>query len=151
MGAELEAHRRDVTASVGAHVTARAYLLGQTPAIVAELLSVRLEDSGVDHALTGPAAGSMMAPFVTAVPVVDVWTTATADPDRVCAAVEAEQVSTGHNVVLWQDKGDHPLVFRQRVDDRWVVNPFRLYLDLRANPQCGVEQAAHLRREGIGF
>lgn len=129
----------------------RAYLLGQTPAIVAEQLSDGLEDAGIDHALTGPAAASMVAPFVTAVPVVDVWITATADPGRVCAAVDAEQVSTGHNVVLWQAKDDHPLVFRQRVDDRWVVNPFRLYLDLRANPQRGVEQAAHLRREVIGF
>lgn len=129
----------------------RAYLLGQTPSQVAEQLCVGLDDAGIDHALTGPAAASLVAPFVTAVPVVDVWVAATADADRVCAAVDAEQVATGHNVVLRQGKDDHPLMFRRRIDDRWVVNPFRLYLDLRANPQRGVEQATHLRQEVIGF
>lgn len=129
----------------------RAYLLGQTPSHVAEQLCAGLDDAGVDYALTGPAAASMVAPLVTAVPVVGVWVTATADADRVCTAVGAEPVQAGHNIVLHQAKDDHPLVFRQRIDDRWVVNPFRLYLDLRANPQRGVEQAARLRREVIGF
>lgn len=129
----------------------RAYLLGQTSALVAERLCVGLDDAGIGYALTGPAAASMVAPFVTAVPVVDVWIAATADPDRVCVAVGAEPVSTGHNIVFRQARNDLPLVFRQCIDDRSVVNPFRLYLDLRANPQRGVEQAAHLRREVIGF
>ncbi|CAN5909479.1 hypothetical protein BH23ACT10_BH23ACT10_20750 [soil metagenome] len=129
----------------------RAHLLGQTPSLVAEQLCAGLDDAGIDYALTGPAAASIVAPFVTAVPVVDVWVAATADPDRVCAAVDAEQVPTGHNILFNQARDDHPLVFRKRIDDRWIVNPFRLYLDLRANPQRGVEQAAHLRREAIGF
>jgi hypothetical protein len=132
-------------------VQTRAYVLAQTPVQVADRLCAGLEQAGIKYALTGPVAASILAPFVTAVPVVDIWTAATEDLDRVCAAVDAEQVPNGHNVVFRQETGDYPLRFRERADDRWLVNRFRLYVDLRANPQRGREQAAHLRQEVIGF
>jgi hypothetical protein len=33
----------------------------------------------------------------------------------------------------------------------WLANRFRVYVDLRSDPQRGAEQADHLRREAIGF
>jgi hypothetical protein len=37
------------------------------------------------------------------------------------------------------------------VNDVWVANPFRLFVDLRRDPRRGREQADHLREETIGF
>ncbi|MFH1329214.1 MAG: hypothetical protein ABIJ48_00930 [Actinomycetota bacterium] len=128
-----------------------AYLLAQTPQQLIRELGGRLERAGIDHALTGAAAGSLIAPFVTAVPVVEVWVAAGAAPEEVYAAVGADSVADGQNVVFLQGKDDTPLAFREQVDDLWVANRFRLYADLRRDPRRGREQADYLRQEVIGF
>jgi hypothetical protein len=106
---------------------------------------------GLDHALTGAAAASFVAPFVTAVPVAEVWVTVGATPGRLPDAAGGELADTGYNVVFLQAKGDTPLAFRDQAAGLWLVNRFRLYADLRHDPRRGQEQAAHLRREVIGF
>jgi hypothetical protein len=123
-----------------------SYVLAQTPLQLIRELGDKLKHAGIDHALTGTAAGSLIAPFVTAVPVVEIWVAAGAAPETVYAAVGAAQ-----NVVFLQGKDDTPLVFREQIDDLWVANRFRLYADLRRDPRRGREQADHLRREVIGF
>ena len=110
-----------------------------------------LADRGLDYALTGAAAASIVAPFVTAVPVADVWVTAGVAPGRLPDAAGGELVDTGYNVVFLQTKDDTPLAFRDQATGLWLVNRFRLYADLRRDPRRGQEQAAHLRREVIGF
>ncbi|MGH2710984.1 MAG: hypothetical protein ACRDH9_07270, partial [Actinomycetota bacterium] len=40
--------------------------------------------AGIDRALTGAAAGSLVAPFITAVPVVEVWVASSAAPEELC-------------------------------------------------------------------
>jgi hypothetical protein len=101
--------------------------------------------------LTGAAAARLVAPFVTAIPVAEVWVTASATPEQVCEAAGAEPVADGENVMLLQAKDDSPLAFRERTDGLWVASRFRLYADLRQSPRRGREQADHLRREVIGF
>jgi len=128
-----------------------AHLLAQTPQQLIRGLGHGLERAGIDHALTGSAAGSLMAPFVTAVPVVEIWVAAGAAPEELNAAVGADPVADGQNVVFLQGKDDAPLVFREQLDDLWVANRFRVYADLRRDPRRGREQADHLRREVIGF
>ena len=128
-----------------------AYLLAQTPRRLIKEIGANLGRGGIDYALTGAAAGSLVAPFITAVPVVDVWVKATAAPEDLCQAVGANPVAEGQNVVLLQAKDDAPLVFREKIKGLWVVNRFRLYVDLLRDPRRGREQAAHLRREVIGF
>lgn len=130
---------------------ALAYLLAPTSTQVAALLGDRLDASGVDHALTGAAAAALVAPLVTAVPIVEIWVAATAAIDDLAVATGAEPVTTGHNVVFLQAKDDSPLAFTHRVEDRRVVNRFRLYVDLLRDPRRGREQAQHLRNEAIGF
>ncbi|MCX6364894.1 MAG: hypothetical protein NTW58_12155 [Actinobacteria bacterium] len=127
------------------------YLLAQTPRQLAKELGGSLGRSDVDYALTGAAAAGLVAPFVTAVPVVEVWVTATAAPEELCYAAGAGRVSDGQNVVFLQAKDDAPLAFRELADGLWVVNRIRLYGDLRRDPRRGREQADHLRREVIGF
>jgi len=128
-----------------------AHLLAQTPQRLVRELGLGLGRSRIDYALTGAAAGSLVAPFITAVPVVEVWVQATAAVEQICDAAGADRVADGHNVVFLQAKDDAPLAFREQVHDLWVVNRFRLYVDLRRDPRRGPEQAEHLRREVIGF
>ena len=58
------------------------HLLAQTPQQLIEQLGANLGHAGIDYALTGAAGASLVAPFVTAIPVVDVWVTATAAPEE---------------------------------------------------------------------
>ena len=64
---------------------------------------------------------------------------------------DAKPVDEGQNVVFLQATRDAPLAFREQIEDLWVVNRFRLYVDLRGDPRRGREQADHLRSEVIGF
>jgi hypothetical protein len=129
----------------------RAYLLAQTPQQLIRALGANLGRDGIDYALTGAAAGSLVAPSVTAVPVVEVWARATVGPADLCDAAKAERVAEGQNLVFLQGKDDTPLAFRQEAKGVWVANRFRVYADLRRDPRRGREQADHLRQEVIGF
>jgi hypothetical protein len=130
---------------------ASAHLLARSPEQLVTKLGETLRDSKFDYALTGAGAANLLAPFVTAVPVVDVWIGAAADPQKFLEAAGAEAVDAGQNIVLLQAKHDHPLAFRKNVDNVWVANRFRVYTDLLSDPRRGAEQAKHLRGEVIGF
>lgn len=127
------------------------YLLAQTPRQLINEVGTNLSRAGIDYALTGPSGASLVAPFVTAIPVVDVWVSATAAPEELYDAAQADPVTDGPNVVFLQAKDDTPLVFREHAKKLWVANRFRLYADLRRDPRRGREQADHLRQEVIGF
>lgn len=129
----------------------RAFRLARDARAHAKTLSALLEAADITHAVTGPAGAARLAPFVTSVPVVDIWITQAIALDAAAGAVDAEVVQEGHNVLLRQEAADAPLVFRSTVDDVWTANPFRLYLDLRKDPRRGREQADRLRDEVIGF
>lgn len=128
-----------------------AHLLAQTPRALVEELGTNLARAGFDHALTGAAAAMRLAPFVTAVPVAEVWVNATTAPDALCDGAHADPVTEGHNVVFLQAKDDAPLAFREKMDNQWLANRFRIYADLRRDPRRGREQADNFRREVIGF
>jgi len=127
------------------------HLLAQTPHQLMRELGRNLDRSSIDYALTGAAAASMLAPFVTTVPVVDVWVAPTAAAQDLYDAAHAEAVTDGQNVLFLQAKDDTPLALREKKDDLWLANRFRVYADLRRDPRRGRDQAAHLRREVIGF
>lgn len=127
-----------------------AYLLARTPRLLVSDLGKHLTTSGIDYALTGAGAASLVAPIVTAVPVAEVWVTAKAAPEDLYDGAQADPVTEGHNVVFLQAKDDTPLAFRERKQGLWLANRFRLYADLRGDPRRGREQAENLRREVIG-
>ncbi|HEX4864741.1 MAG TPA: hypothetical protein VFV02_11745 [Acidimicrobiales bacterium] len=129
----------------------RGHLLAQTSRQLIRELGGNLGHSGVDYALTGAGAASLIAPFVTAVPIVEVWVTATATPEDLYEGAGADAVDEGHNVVFLQARDDSPLAFREQANDLWITNRVRLYADLRRDPRRGREQADHLRQELIGF
>jgi hypothetical protein len=129
----------------------RAYRLAREPHALADAAGAGLDAAGIDHAVTGAAAAARIAPFVTAVPVAEIWVGSVASLEEAAAATGAEAAETGHNLAFLQANGDEPLAFRRKVEGIWAVNPFRLFYDLRNDPRRGREQAETLRREVIGF
>jgi hypothetical protein len=129
----------------------RAYRLAREPRELAVAVSAGLNAARIDHAVTGAAAAARIAPFVTAVPVAEIWVDPVASLDDAVVETGAEAVESGHNLAFVQANGDEPLAFRRQVDGIWAVNPFRLFYDLRNDPRRGHEQAETLRREVMGF
>lgn len=128
-----------------------AFRLAQSPSALIRGVAQALESREVDYALTGAGAASLVAPFVSAIPIVEVWVSAYFSADRVLDEFGMEKAETGQNVELLQANDDEPLMFRQRAKWAWVTNPFRLYIDLLHDPRRGREQAEALRKEVIGF
>jgi hypothetical protein len=126
-------------------------MLAQTPEQAMRLMCKRLAGARVDYALTGAAGASLVAPFVTALPVLTMWIPATVDPSELWRITEASPAEEGHNVVFRQSDGNAGLAFREQMAEMWIVNRFRLYVDLLDDPRRGREQADNLRREVIGF
>ncbi len=122
-----------------------------TSRALTEDASRSLAGADVGHAVTGAAAADLLAPFLSAVPVVSLWVAARHQLGEVAALLDAEPVQRGANLVLHQARDDSPLAFAERHRDVWLANRFRVYVDLRSDPQRGAEQADHLRREAIGF
>ena len=86
-----------------------AHLLAQTPQQLIKELATNLVRAGIDYALTGAGAASLVAPFITAVPVVEVSVTATAAPEELYDGAKADPVTDGQNIVFLQAKDDTPL------------------------------------------
>jgi hypothetical protein len=128
-----------------------AHLLAPSTGQPVTQLAIAFKRCGVQYALTGAAAGSIVAPFITTVPVIEVWVQSTASPEQICDVSGATPVPDGQNVVFLQVKGDAPLVFRESAEGLSIVNSVQLYSDLRRDPRRGREQAEQLRRAVIRF
>jgi hypothetical protein len=129
----------------------RGFRLARNPRTLAKILSEVLGHHNIEHAVTGAAGAAQLAPFISAIPITDVWITETYSLEEVAANAGLEVVNDGHNVIFRQALGDGPLAFREKVKNTWTVNKFRLYFDLRSDPRRGIEQANRLREEIIGF
>lgn len=129
----------------------RAYRLARDARALAAMVSKALTDASIEHAVTGAAAAARLAPFVTAVPITEVWVPELSDLQRVATAARAPEVAEGHNLIFRSARDDIPLTFRKRDKNVWIADALRVYLDLRADPRRGREQAARLREEVIGL
>jgi hypothetical protein len=136
---------------VATPIQTQAFLLTQTPGELTDRLTTNLGQAGIEHALTGAAAANIVAPFITAIPVVKIWVTANMAAEELQQGSQAKPVASGANVVFLQRKGDPALTLREKNKKLWLVNRFQLYADLLREPQRGREQADHLRREVIKF
>lgn len=128
-----------------------AFRLAPAPRQLGGDIANALNRADITYALTGAFVATLEAPFVTAVPVIEMWVTGNVLLEEVARALDAEPVAAGHNLVLKQVAGDAPLVYRRDTDGMWRVNDFRLYYDLRNDPRRGKEQAQRLREEVIGW
>lgn len=128
----------------------RTFRLARDPGAQVATLSRLLTEAKIDHAVTGAAAAAQLAPFITTIPVTDVWVTEVRALADVAAAAGAEAVRDGHNVAFRHAKDDIPLTLRAQHNGAWLANNFRIYLDLLADPRRGREQADRLREGVIG-
>lgn len=111
-----------------------------------------LDAGNIGHAVTGAAAAALLARSATLAPVVEVWATEAVAVADVLRTVDAEAVDAGHNLVVLQARDDLPLAFRAKNrEGLWTVNPARLYVDLRSDPERRREQADEVRREILRF
>lgn len=129
----------------------QGYLLAQSPGRLVENVSLGLSRAEIDYAFTGAVAANILAPLVTALPLVTLWIPIRTTPNDVLSSVGGESVSDGANLIILQQKDDTPLAFREQKNGLWLSNRFRLYVDLLRDPRRGREQADHIRKEVIGF
>lgn len=127
------------------------YRFATTQRALTEDVSRTIADADIGHAVTGAAAADLLAPYLSAVPIVSLWVNARHQLGEVASLLDAEPVQRGANLVLRQAGDDSPLAFAERHRGVWLANRFRVYVDLRSDPQRGAEQADHLRKEVIGF
>ncbi len=132
-------------------VRVRAYHLARDPQELLRSITSLLDRALILHAITGAAAASIIAQFITAVPTTEVWVTNAVPLDQVVASAGADEVDSGHNLIFSQARGDLPLKYNKHTNGFWTVNPFRLYYDLRRDPRRGREQADRIREYVIGF
>jgi len=90
------------------------YLLTQTPQQLIKEVGRNLGRGGIDYALTGAAAASLIAPFVTAISVAEIWVAAVTAPEQMYDAARADPITDGQNVVFLQAKDDTPLASVRR-------------------------------------
>ena len=128
-----------------------AYALAQTSRQVVARVVDNLSRGNIEYALTGAAAGNILSPLVTAVPVIEIWASSALPAVDLCRAAKVEAVADGHNVVFLQARDNLPMRFTDDFGGVRVANRFRVYADLLHDPRRGREQAENLRREVIGF
>jgi hypothetical protein len=117
-----------------------AHVVARTPEARMRNLARNLELMEVPYAITGAAAAAMLAPLVTAIPTTEVWLPAKLLTDDALRTARAEPVNEGANIVLLQAKGDTPLAFTRRHENITIANVFRLYADLRRDPDVGASR-----------
>jgi hypothetical protein len=113
-------------------------------------VSARLEASGVDHAVTGPAGVSLFGVGPTSVPVVSLRIDPSAPLPKVAKVLDAETVSRGANVLLLRDTARVGLTESQVREKVRVAPGVRVYLDTLSERR-GEEIAQQFREVVLGF
>ena len=102
------------------------------------------------HQITpGNTTVLLLAPFVTAVPIIELWVSAAMPAQEIAADGGGEIVEGGSNVLLLQAGDDTPLAFAREVEGLRLANDFRIYRDLLPDPRRGRERAERFREEVI--
>ena len=125
----------DAEENAAAPIRTIAFASAQTPQELINRLATNLGRAGVEYALTSAAAASLVAPFVTGIPITQVQVTANKAREELYEGAQVKPVSTGANINFLQTKGGAPLALRERTKELWLVNRFQLYTDLRRDPR----------------
>lgn len=128
-----------------------AFVLARSSEQLAVRTAELLGRAGIEYSLTGSAAAALVAPLATSIPTVQIWVSRADPTERIINEIGAERVESGFNLALDTSKNDVALRFPTMHAGMNIVYPFRLYVDLSTDPQRGIEQANHLREEGIGW
>lgn len=120
-----------------------------------------LSNHGLAWAVTGTAAANLYAPTLTILPEVELWVGADIPAGQIAAALGAEHVDRGANVLIRQREGNpalhhvgHLSEAGMAADARWgalrLVSPARAYVESLHGPGRGPEVAQRLR-DKLGY
>ncbi len=90
------------------------FRLARSPAELRAGVTEALESAEIDHAVTGATAVDVVAPFATAVPVIEVWVRDDASTDAARAALGAREVAQGAHLRVFRAPGDAALACPER-------------------------------------
>jgi len=114
----------------------------------------RLRDEGIPYAIGGVAAANLYVPILSSMPIPEIWIPADAAPRDIARSLDAEIVSTGANVRLWQTTSDPALRRATTIASAAVkslpgiriVSQERAYIEANHASGRGSDAAAALRR-----
>ena len=131
----------------------RFYRLSRSPEELEQAVADVLRSSpSVIYGLTLEAGAARVAPWVT---TLERWSVilenSTDGLEDQLKRQGFRAVDEGENLLLLICSEPSPLQCLQEVGGLWVASPVQLYLDLKASPRRGKEQALHLRNERLGY
>ncbi len=110
-----------------------------------------LRDSQTQYALTQASGAESLAPYATRVDNLHILVSEATDLIELAERGGLKPVESGENITFLVCGDRSPLMFRQHIEDTDIASNIQLYLDLRAWPRRGKEQAEHLRSMKIGY
>lgn len=129
----------------------RFYHWSQSRTVLRRQVTGTLNEMGIDYALTLDSGAELVAPFTTGVARLAILVQDEARIEQVAGEMNLAPVESGENIAFLATRDYSPLMFRQQIDGANVASNVHLYLDLRAWPKRGKEQAEHLRSERLPY
>lgn len=113
---------------------------------LATAIAPALGKEAIDWAVTGTAASAMLAPFLSAVTVVELYVSDSvfADPERLAAVLGGRVVKKGHRIEV-REAPTRLAIRGPVVDQVPIALPVRVYADLLAAGGRSAEAAHHLK------
>ena len=116
-----------------------------------EQIAATFAAHGVEHAITGEAAGQHYAPFLSSLSRVHCRLQVSPACGEAVEDLGARAVHEGSNLVLIESRLPGELSFRTLTNRIWLASRIQVYLDLLRSEGRAKEMAEHLRSEKIGF
>ncbi len=123
------------------------------PSSKADALLIRIgeEFSDLDYAVTSEAAAQLYTPFLSNISQVRVKLISSPQSQAAISALGARPVTEGSNLSIIYVESQDDLLFRNQLNNIWLVSPVQVYLDLQRGEGRSTEMAEHLRKEKLGF
>ncbi len=137
--------------SLDEYETHRYYCWAQSKSKLKSDMVALLHDSQTIYALTLASGAEHVAPYATNVDNLHILVSEATDMAELSEKGSLKSVDNGENITFLICREQAPLMFRQHFEDVDVASNIQLYLDLRAWPRRGKEQAEHLRSTKVGY
>ena len=123
----------------------RYYVPRSTHQELDERIGQAFDRHQVQYALTHEAAAQLYSPFLTTVSQIRCRVVAGQSVIKALRSLDAAPVNEGANLAVIDVKSTDDLLYRRRVDGKWLASPTQVYLDLARSEGRAKEMAAHLR------
>ena len=129
----------------------RYYVPLMQPDDLIQNIATAFAKPGIEHAITGEAAGQRYAPFLSGLSRVHCRLPISPLSEYAIAKLGAREVDGGANLVVVESRYPDDFLFGEQRDGVQLASPVQVYLDLLRGEGRARELAKHLRAEVIGF